>query len=119
MIYKARINFGKKYRNRRDKPFSSFDTIEKDFPEQFTKRIALKITHSVFDPAMLIQPFILKLRLAYRDIIVQEKLENKADWDLVLSEDVRQCWVKLSKEMYKLEQISNTRSFVSKGYDKQ
>ena len=117
IVYKIRINFGKKYRNRRDRPFSTSGTIEADFPEKFTKRIALKIIHSVFDPAMLIQPFILKLRLAYRDIIVQEKLDNESGWDRVLRDNVRKKWVDLSKEMYKLEMISFDRSLVPKGYD--
>ena len=77
----------------------------------------MKIIHSVFDPAMLIQPFILKLRLAYRDIIVQEKLDNKSGWDRVLPDNIRKKWVDLSKEMYELEMISFDRSLVPRGYD--
>ena len=119
IVYKTRINFGKKYRNRRDQPFSTSETIETDFPEKFTKRIALKIIHSVFDPAMLIQPFILKLRLAYREIIVQEKLNNESGWDKVLPDSVRKKWVELSKEMYELEMISFDRSLVPKDYDEE
>ena len=70
IVYKVRVNFGKKIRNRRDKPYSTADTIEEDFPKKFTKRLALKLTHSIFDPPCLVQQFLLKLRLMYREIIV-------------------------------------------------
>ena len=95
------------------------ETIDDDFPEQFTKRLALKLTHSVFDPPCLVQPFILKLRLAYREIIVQEKLSGNAGWDLELSSNVKDTWVKLAKEMYELEKISFDRSLVPPGYDEE
>ena len=117
IVYKVRINFSRKVRNRRLKPDSSVNSIDADFPQKFTKRIALKIAHSVFDPASLVQPFILKLRLAYRNIIIQEKLKGKASWDEELQPAVRDAWVKLAKEMYQLEQISFDRSIVPPGYD--
>ena len=83
IVYKVRINFSKKVRNRRLKPCSTVQTIESDFPEKFTKRFALKLTHSVFDPSCLVQPFILKfkLRLAYRNVIIQEKINENGGWD--------------------------------------
>ena len=118
IMYKVRINFGKKVRNRRTQEESTMESIEKDFPEVFTKRIALKLAHSVFDPANLIQPFMLKLRLAYRDIIIQEKLENKASWDDEKSNKTRARWLNLAKEMYELESIRFDRSVVPKGYDR-
>ena len=79
----------------------------------------MKIIHSVFDPAMLIQPFILKLRLAFREIIVNEKLDNESGWDRVLPDSIRNKWVELSKEMYGLEKISFDRSLVPKDYDEE
>ena len=57
---------------------------------------------SVFDPAMLIKPFILKQRLAYRNIIGHEKLDNESGWDRVLTDNFKKKWVELSKEMYGL-----------------
>ena len=100
IMYKVRINFGKKVRNRRTEKDCSKESIEKDFPKVFSKRIALKLAHSVFDPANLIQPFLLKMRLAYRDIIVEEKLENKASWDDEKPDKTRARWLNLAKEMY-------------------
>ena len=58
ILYKVRINFGKKVRNRRDKLDSTVETIADDFPKNFTQRLALKIAHSVFDPPILVQPFL-------------------------------------------------------------
>ena len=43
---------------------------------------------SVFDPAILIKPFILNQRLSYRDFIVHEKLDNESGWDRVLTDNV-------------------------------
>ena len=60
IIYKVRINFGKKIRGRRNKQDSTLATIDADFPKIFTKRLALKLTHSVYDPANLVQPFYFK-----------------------------------------------------------
>ena len=117
IMYKVRINFGKKVRNRRTQDDSTKESLEKDFPKVFTKRIALKLAHSIFDPANLIQPFLLKIRLAYRDIIVEEKLENKASWDDEKSNKIRVRWLKLAQEMYELENIRFDRSVVPKGYD--
>ena len=117
IMYKVRINFGKKVRNRRTQEDSTKESLEKDFPKVFTKRIALKLAHSVFDPANLIQPFLLKIRLAYRDIIVEEKLEHKTSWDDEKSNKTRDRWLKLAQEMYELENIRFDCSVVPKGYD--
>ena len=117
IVFKVRLNFGKKVRNRRTKPYSFADTIEKDFPQKFTKRIALSLTHTIFDPTQLIQPFILRLRLSYRNIIIQEKLEGISSWDRELSDKTRDEWLKLAKIMFELEQISFDRSLVPRGYN--
>ena len=66
-----------------------------DFSEVFTKIIVLKLVYSVFDPD-------LKLTLAYRDIIIQEKLETKAGGDQEKSVKRREKWLNLAKEMYEL-----------------
>ena len=63
------------------------------------------------------QPFILKLRLAYRDIIIQEKLSGSPGWDKPLPDKIRLSWLNLAKEMYGLENISFPRSLVPEGYD--
>ena len=117
IVFKVRLNFCKKVRNRRTKPYSFADTIEKDFPQKFTKRIALSLTHTIFDPTQLIQPFILRLRLSYRNIIIQEKLEGISSWDRELSDKTRDEWLKLAKMMFELEQISFDRSLVPRGYN--
>ena len=118
IIYRVKINFSKKYRNRRLNADTTLETLKDDFPSKFTKRIALMIVHSVFDPAMLIQPFILKLRLAYREILIQEKLAEKPlNWDDVLSDKARDLWIKLSEEMFELNTISFPRSVVPRDYD--
>ena len=75
------------------------------------------MTHSVFDPSCLVQPFILKLRLAYRDVIIQEKLNENGGWDAELSSIIKNTWIKLAKEMYELENISFDKSLVPEGYD--
>ena len=71
----------------------------------------------MFDPTCLVQPFILKLRLAYRDIIVQEKINEAGGWDVELPSITRDKWLKLATEMYELEKISFDRSLVPRGYD--
>ena len=40
------------------------------------------------------------MRLAYRDIIVEEKLENKASWDDEKPDKTSARWLNLAKEMY-------------------
>ena len=92
-VYKVKVIFGKKIRNRRNKPYITADTIEEDFPKKFTNHLALK----------------LKLRLLYREIIVREKLSGNAGWDEELPDSVRDAWVKIAKEMYELVKITFNR----------
>ena len=65
---------------------------------------------SVFDPAMLIKPFILKQRLAYRNIIGHEKLDNESGWDRVLTANVKKKWVELSNTIELGERLKTFRT---------
>ena len=76
-----------------------------------TKRLALKLNHTIFDPAMLLQPWILKLWTAFRNILIYEK-ENKLPYRF------REEWLKLTTEMFDLEALKFDRSLVPRGYDK-
>ena len=87
------------------------------FPKTLTKRIALKICHSVFDPVMLIQPWIHKSRLLFRDILIHEKTMKNHGWDEPLPEKFRCIWLNLCKEMFELETLQFDRSLVPKGYN--
>ena len=82
-----------------------------------TKRLALKLNHTVFDPACFVQPWILKLRLAFRDILFYEKENSLSGWDLPLPEQFRTQWIKLTEEMFELETLEFPRSLVPRFYD--
>ena len=82
-----------------------------------TKRIALKLNHTVFDPAMLVQPWILKLRLAFREILIHEKENDVSSWDAALPNKFRDEWLKMCQEMFELETLEFDRSIVPRRYD--
>ena len=66
---------------------------------------------------MLIQPWILKLRLAFREILIHEKENDVSSWDAALPNKFRDDWLKMCKEMFELETLEFDRSVVPRGYD--
>ena len=117
LVYRVKLNFSKKKRNRYSSSFTTLESLETDFPQSMTKRLALKLNHTIFDPAQLLQPFIMKLRLAFRDILFYERENNCADWDAALPEKFRTQWLQLTKEMFDLETLEFDRSLVPRDYD--
>ena len=117
LVYRVKLNFSKKSRNRYSEAFSTLATLENDFPKIMTKRLALKLNHTIFKPAMLLQPWILKLRLAFRDILIHEKETGCSGWDTKLPDKFREEWLKLTKEMFDLETLEFDRSLVPREYD--
>ena len=117
LVYKIKLNFSKKKRNRYLEPDTTLDTLNKDFPKEMTKRIALKLNHSLFDPANILQPWSLKVRLAYRDVLFYEKENEYSDWDKPLPEKFRNQWMAITKELFSVEELEFPRSLVPRGYD--
>ena len=117
LVYRIKLNFSSKSRNRYSGPDSSLSNLDETFPEMMTKRIALKLNHTVFDPGNLIQPWLLKLRLAYREILLFEKENNISSWDAPLPSKFHSVWLDLCKEMFQLEALEFDRSLIPKGYD--
>ena len=117
LTFKIKLNFSKKKRNRYSAADTTIKSLSDDFPVHMTKRLALKLNHTVFDPACFVQPWILKLRLAFRDILFYEKENNAAGWDLPLPDEFRSQWLKLTEEMFDLESLEFPRSLVPKSYD--
>ena len=117
LVYRIKLNFSKKSRNRYSGPDCTSATLAQHFPQLMTKRIALKLNHTVFDPAMLVQPWILKLRLAFREILIHEKENDVSSWDAALPSKFRDEWLKMCKEMFELETLEFDRSIVPRGYD--
>ena len=83
-----------------------------------TKRIALKLCHSIFDPARLLQPWMMKPRLAFRDILFYEKECDNAGWDNPLPEKFRGQWLSITEEMFDMETLEFPRSLVPRNYKK-
>ena len=102
LVYRVKLNFSKKSRNRYSAPYTTLESLEEDFPKKMTKRIALKLNHTIFDPAMLLQPWVFKLRLAFRDILFHERENNSSSWDAALPDKFRTEWLDLTKEMFEL-----------------
>ena len=117
LVYKIKLNFSKKKRNRYLKPDTILETLENDFPETFTKRLALKLNHSLYDAQKLAQPWLQKLKLAFRDILFYEKENGYSDFDKPLPEHFRQKWLNLTKELFQLETLEFPRSVVPRGYN--
>ena len=117
LVYRLKLNFNKKSRNRYTGKYTTIDTLEDDFPEFMTKRIALKLNHQIFDPCMLIQPWIMKLRLAFRDIIIHERETGNPGWDNKLPGKFGDQWFALTKEMFGLETLEFDRSIIPRNYD--
>ena len=117
LTYRPKLNFTKKKRNRYSGPDTTAATVDQDFPEHMTKRLALKLQHTVFDPACLIQPWLLKMRIAFRDILFFEKENNCAGWDRPLPTEFRDKWISLTREMFELQNLEFPRSIVPRGYD--
>ena len=117
LSYRIRLNFSKKKRNRYVAPDTTLKSLTKDFPSPMTKRIALKLNHSVFDPENVLQPIMLKQRLAYREILIHEKKTENPGWDKPLDDKFRNQWIKLTEEMFQLESLEFPRSLVPRDYD--
>ena len=117
LVYRLKLNFNKKSRNRYSGGFTTLDSLADDFPKEMTKRIALKLNHQIFDPCMLIQPWIMKMRLAFRDIVIYERETGISSWDGKLPDRFREEWFDLTKEMFELETLEFDRSIVPKNYD--
>ena len=117
LTYRIRINFSKKHRNRYLGPDTSLETLRVDFPNPMTKRCALKLAHSVFDPANILQPLMLKQKLGYRDILIYERENESPGWDNPLPEKFREQWLKFTEEMFQLETLEFPRSLVPRKYD--
>ena len=118
LVYRIKLNFSKKKRNRYSQPDTISSTLHDDFPELMTKRLALKLNHSVFDPARLLQPWMMKPRLAFRDILFYEKENNISGWDIPLPDKFRDQWLKITEEMFALESLEFPRSIVPRDYNK-
>ena len=119
LVYRIKLNFSKKKRNRYTSSDTRPETLLEDFPTEMTKRLALKLNHSVFDPANLLQVWLLNLRLAFREILFYEKEQGYSDWDKPLPEKFRVQWMKLTREMFDLERLEFPRSLVPHTYDPQ
>ena len=117
LSYRIKLNFNKKKRNRYLGPDTTLETLSKDFPTPMTKRLALKLNHSVFDPQNIVQPFILKSRLAFREILIFEKETENPGWDNPLPDKFRKDWLKITEEMFHLESLEFPRSLVPRNYD--
>ena len=117
LVYRIKLNFSKKKRNRYMNPDTRPGTLLEDFPTHMTKRLALKLNHSIFDPANLLQVWSLKLRLAFREILFYEKEQGYCDWDRPLPDKFRNQWIQLTKEMFELENLEFPRSLVPHSYD--
>ena len=117
LVYRVRLNFSKKARNRYSGDFTTLETLKNDFPKKMTKRLALKLNHTIFDPAMLIQPWIQKLRLSFRDILIFERENGLSSWDDELPDKFRNEWLSLTLEMFELESLEFDRSIVPRNYD--
>ena len=117
LVYRIKLNFSKKSRNRYSGINCTRLTLSTELPKLMTKRIALKLNHTVFDPAMLIQPWILKLRLAFREILIYERENNVCSWDAALPDKFRNDWLLLCEEMFELEALEFDRSLVPKERD--
>ena len=117
LCYRPKLNFSKKKRNRYLSPDTTSETLEQDFPEVMTKRLGLKLNHSIFDPGHLTQPWLLQFRLAYRDILFYERENNYSDYDKPLPPKFREKWLELTKELFRIESLDFPRSFVPKGYN--
>ena len=117
LVYRVKLNFSKKARNRYSGKNTTLETLKDDFPKKMTKRLALKLNHTIFDPAMLIQPWIQKLRLSFRDILIFERENGLSGWDAELPEKFRSEWLQLTLEMFDLETLEFNRSIVPRNYD--
>ena len=70
LYFKVHINFSSKRCGKRLESDIELHELKDRFPKVLTKRNCLSITNSIFDPLGLIQPMVLKLKLALRDIIL-------------------------------------------------
>ena len=75
---------GLSYQNKKDEILFDFSTILKCLAEKdnLTKRIALGVVSSVYDPLGLVSPVVLELKLAIQDL-----WKRSLGWDDVLSEE--------------------------------
>ena len=69
--FKAKVNHFDKYKGARRGPNLNKEEIG-DLPEHLSKRIALRLVNTVYDPIGLIVPFTIKLKLEMRKLYLEE-----------------------------------------------
>ena len=71
----------------------------------FTKRIAVSLAAYNFDPLGLISCFLVKLKIALKEIVAREYA-----WDVVLDEDLQKVWRNLLREILSTDNLQFPRS---------
>ena len=76
--------------------------------KEVTKRIVLKVTHSIFDPLGVLAVFVIILKLLF-----QEVCSLRCDWDTPLSEEFTIKWRKALKYLKTVDTINEPRCYFS------
>ena len=105
----VKVNYFGKYKGAHKGPDLDKDEIPLCLPEHLTKRILFRLVNTVYDPMGLLVPFTLKLKLQMRKLFLTDATKN-LDWDSPIPPEMRNCWVQLLIEMYKVEEIKFPRS---------
>ena len=105
--FKVGLNFSPKSRGVKTGPPLTLFQLPLGVPNVLTKRMVLGQVNSVYDPLGLASPFLVKMKVLLRSLWSEGK---HLDWDDALSDNMREQWVSLFRELYDMEQIIFPRS---------
>ena len=106
-FYTVRINFSPKYKKVHSLPNLLRCELESEFPRVLTRRMVLSQIASVFDPLVLVQPFLLSAKLLMREMIMDSKNDG---WDDPIVQEYRMKWLHFFGELYRLGNLRIQRS---------
>lgn len=82
--------------------------------ESDTKRSFLELSASIYDPLGMLSPFIMKIKLLFQEVWLQEMTETKKKkkgWDTKLPEEIQKKWNDMKSEIPSLNAIETNRCF--------
>ena len=93
---KFRVNISPRKRGKVTGPDITVGTVGKISQAVLTRRLLLGVCNGQFDMLGIAAPIIIKMRVAMRDLFVEE---NQLDWDTILPEKLRTTWVAYMEEL--------------------
>ena len=101
--FKIQLNFSKKKRGAYVEKDVEKNELLHRIPQILTKRVVLAQVNKIYDPLGLVTPVTVRAKFLMRKLWMNE--HNQLLWDDPIPEMIKEEWVQLFEDLYKLEEI--------------